>query len=390
MRKNLSLVFLLCTMSLLLTGCLFKDVDRRAFVLGFGIDSVQTEEEGGQGGERGGEGEGSKGKGKGKHLVEVSLKLAIPEGDPTKRDQQAIVISQISSSIPEAVRMMKSKVDKELDFSHCKTLLFGEGYARDDISEMIDWMVRRRDIQLIAYNGVARPTAKEVLGVRPKSERVPAYYLILSLGKEGTESPFIVSTFSYNLRRHLTEQGLDPILPIVEKEGEDTLLINKAVLLDNHRIRAELTPDETRLFNLLTQRQLRTSFNVEMDGNIYSYNMETNRSKFKLTKSNKGKMVVQYKVGGRAVLEDNTKAVETTGPILRAVSKAASEKWEQDIKQLLVKVHGTGLDPFGWGLRYSAMNWNNATEIEEWKRIYPELEFSVKADVQVKFSGMIR
>ncbi|WHX48253.1 Ger(x)C family spore germination C-terminal domain-containing protein [Paenibacillus woosongensis] len=382
------LVFLLCLVSLLLAGCQFKDVDRRAFVLSFGIDSVQTEEAGGEGGE-GKEGEG-KGKGKGKHLIEVSLKLAIPEGDPTKRNQEAIVISQISSSIPEAIRLLKSKVDKELDFSLCKTLLFGEGYARNNISEMTDWMVRRRDIQLVAYNGVARPTAKEVLGVRLKSERVPAYYLILSLGKEGTESPFIVSTFSYNLRRHLTEQGLDPVLPLVEKEGEDTLLINKAVLLDNQRIRAELTPDEARLLNLLTQRGLRTSFNVEMDGNIYSYNMETNRSKFKLAKSNKGNMVVQYTVGGRASLEDNTGGIEMTGPILRAVSKAASEQWEKEIKQFLVKIHGTGLDPFGWGLRYSAMNWNNATELEEWRRIYPNLEFSVKADVQVRYSGMIR
>lgn len=378
MRKWLYiwLVFLLCTMSLLLAGCQFKDVDRRVFVLGFGIDSVQQKEESGQG--------------KDKHLIEVSLKLAIPEGDPTKRDQQAIVISQISSSIPEAVRLLKSKVDKELDFSHCKTLLFGEDYARGNISEITDWMVRRRDIQLIAYNGVARPTAKEVLGVRPKSDRVPAYYLILSLGKEGTESPFIVSTFSYNLRRHMTEQGLDPVLPLVEKVGEDSLLINKAVLLDNQRIRAELTPDEARLLNLLTQRQLRTSFNVEVDGNIYSYNMESNRSKFKLVKLNSGKMVVQYKVGGSASLEDNVSGIETTASILRAVSKAASEQWEKEIKQFLVKVHGTGVDPFGWGLRYYAKSWNNATELEEWKRIYPELEFSVKADVQVRYSGMIR
>lgn len=367
------LIMMLCSSGMLLAGCQLKDVDRRSFVLAFGIDSAAAKEE----------------SEKNQNLIEVTLKLAIPEGDPSKREQEAVIISQISNSIPEAIRLLKSKVDKELDFSHCKTLLFGESYAKHNIAEISDWMVRRRDIQLIAYNGVARPSAKEVLSLHPKSERVPAYSLILSLGKEGTESPFIVGMYSYNFRRHLSEQGLDPILPVIEKEGEETLLINKSVLFDKRKVRAELTPDESRLYNLLTTRNLRTSFFVEMDGTIYSYNMETTHSKFKLITSKEGRTVVQYHVGGRAILEDNNQDIETTGALLREVSKAANEKWEKDIKQFLAKVHQTGLDPLGWGLRYTALNWNNATEIEDWKRIYPQLEFSVKANVKIEYSGMI-
>lgn len=366
------LIIMLCTCGIMLAGCQLKDVERRSFVLAFGIDSAPANE--------------SKDN---QNLIEVTLKLAIPEGDPSKRDQEAVIISQVSNSIPEAIRLLKSKVDKELDFSQCKTLLFGESYAKNNISEISDWMVRRRDIQLVAYNGVARPNAKEVLSLHPKSERVPAYSFILSLGKEGTESPFIVSMFSYNFRRHLSERGLDPILPLVEKESEETILINKSVLLDKKKVRAELTPDESRFYNLLMTQNLRTSFFVEKDGVIYSYNMETTHAKFKLITSKEGKTIVQYHVGGRAILEDNNQDVETTGPLLPEVSKAASEKWEEDITQFLVKVHGTGLDPLGWGLRYMALNWNNATEVEDWERIYPQLEFSVKADVKIKYSGMI-
>ncbi|MNJ46354.1 hypothetical protein D3C77_414820 [compost metagenome] len=79
-----------------------------------------------------------------------------------------------------------------------------------------------------------------------------------------------------------------------------------------------------------------------------------------------------------------------TGPLLQTISKAASKQWEEDIKKFLTKIHGTGLDPLGWGLRYSAMHWNNATEMEDWENLYPSLEFSVKADVGIKYSGMIR
>lgn len=383
------LVMIVCTVSMLLAGCQVKDVDKRSFVLAFGIDSVAENE----GSEKSEKSEKSGQNGNKDNLIEITLKLAIPEGDPTKRNQEAVMISQISDSIPEAIRLLKSKVDKELDFSHCKTLLFGESYAKKNITQVSDWMVRRRDIQLVAYNGVARPNAKEVLTLRPKSERVPANALILSLGKEGTESPFIVSIYSYNFRRHLSERGLDPILPLVEINGEDkdTLLINKSVLLDKQKVRAELTPEESRLYNLLKTRNLRTSFNVEMEGNMYSYNMETTHSKFKLITSKEGKMVVHYDVGGRAVLEENAQGIDMKDQILfQTVSKAASKQWEKDIKQFLMKIHRTGLDPLGWGLRYSAMNWNNATEIEDWERIYPQLEFNVKANVKIDYSGIIR
>lgn len=63
---------------------------------------------------------------------------------------------------------------------------------------------------------------------------------------------------------------------------------------------------------------------------------------------------------------------------------------EDDILALLTKIHSSGLDPFGWGLHYGARHFNNDTEMEVWKELYAGLDFQVKADVNIKYSGLIK
>ncbi|ANS74397.1 hypothetical protein AWM70_07225 [Paenibacillus yonginensis] len=91
---------------------------------------------------------------------------------------------------------MYSLLDKELDLGHCKMMLFGEGLAQQDIRQAADWMLRRRDIQLLVFTAVPCPSAQEVLYVQPISERLSGNSLILALSKDGTESPFIVGQHS--------------------------------------------------------------------------------------------------------------------------------------------------------------------------------------------------
>ena len=75
-----------------------------------------------------------------------SFKIAIPSGDPKTGDKKSLLITQEATSIAEAIREVKSKVDKELDFGHCKGVMYGEAYARENIGKIQDWTVRRRDI----------------------------------------------------------------------------------------------------------------------------------------------------------------------------------------------------------------------------------------------------
>lgn len=121
------LAALLCSSLLVTTGCEFRDIDLRLFVVAMGVDLIKDQPD----------------------MLRFSFKMEIPTGDPKSGEEKSMVITQDSSTVAKAVRELKSKVDKELDFGHCKGMMYGEAYARKNIRGIQDWTVRRRDMQLL-------------------------------------------------------------------------------------------------------------------------------------------------------------------------------------------------------------------------------------------------
>ncbi|AIQ44114.1 hypothetical protein R50912_32065 [Paenibacillus sp. FSL R5-0912] len=365
MRGRVILLLLLVCM--VLTGCNFKDIDRRIFVVAIGIDP-----------------------GKEEGTFKVSLKLAIPQGDVTKIDEKMLIVTEESESISEALRRMKSKVEKELDYVHCKTLILGEQIAAKDIRHVTDWAMRRRDIQSILNFAVGKPGALEVLQVKPPSERIPSNSLILAMSGQGTESPFISSVYSYQLMRSIYEKGIDPILPIIEAQGKEQFLIDKIALLDKSKIKLVLSPDETRLFNLLSRSNLRTNFPARLGDGMYQYYTESSSSSYRIVTRQDGEPAIRYQIKIRAILEENSTVQMITHHMLQKIAAAGGTELSQAVTALLLKIRDSGMDPLGWGLHYGARHWNNDTEMAVWESLYPRLKFEVKADVEVKYSGMIK
>lgn len=367
MRARISGVIMLLLCITMITGCNFKDIDRRIFVVAIGIDPGQQE-----------------------GTFKVSLKLAIPQGDVTKMDEKMLILTEESESISEALRRMKSKVEKELDYVHCKSIILGEQLAKEDIRQVTDWAVRRRDIQLILNFAVGKPEALEVLKVQPPSERIPSNSLILAMSGQGTESPFITSVYSYQLMRGIYEHGIDPVLPVIEAKSEEQFLINKVALLDKNKVCQILSPDETRLFNLLSRSNLRTNFPARLDGGLFEYYTESSSSSYRIVVPRDQAPYIRYTIKIRAILEETSKEEMITHHMLGKIGQAGAAELSSAVKALLVRIRASGMDPLGWGLHYGATHWNNATEMEQWERLYPRLDFQVKVKVDIKYSGMIK
>ncbi|WP_158593995.1 Ger(x)C family spore germination protein [Cohnella faecalis] len=148
-------------------GCGFKDIDKRFFVIATGIDLT----------------------GKTDTPYRVTLRLAIPYTKTESGEAHTEVETIEGASVAEAIRKLKSHVDKELDFAHCRVILLGKSLAEAGFADSIEWMSRRRDIQQIAYLGIAMPDANSLLKVKIKSERYPGNAFFLMFGKEGPNHP---------------------------------------------------------------------------------------------------------------------------------------------------------------------------------------------------------
>ncbi|MEC0249268.1 Ger(x)C family spore germination protein [Paenibacillus chitinolyticus] len=364
MRYKLMLFIAALLFPLLLSGCNFKDIDKRIFVISMGIDKLDDRE----------------------NNLRVSLKLAIPQGNPKEGTEQFDIIVEETKTIADAVRKAKSKVDKELDFGHMKVFLIGESMAHDDIYQIINWGVRRRDVQLITLLAIAKPTALDVQKIKPQSERIPSNALILGLSKSGTESPYIVTEYLFDYQRRLEERGMDPILPIVKAEG-DHFRIDQLALMKKHRIGIELTPNETKLYNLLTTKNLKTNLSGKMDGSLYELNLESSRASYKINARPGEEPVLAYVIHIKATLEENESHKKMTRPVLDTIEDATEKEINGQVERFLKRLQKQETDPIGFGLHYMSRRWDNASEWEDWQKIYPKLTFKVNTHVRIHSAG---
>ena len=68
-------------------------------------------------------------------------------------------------------------------------------------------------MQLLMYPAVAVPTAEAVLKAEPPTERIAGNAIFLALSEDGTESPFISKTYSFDLTRRMMEEGRTRLCP---------------------------------------------------------------------------------------------------------------------------------------------------------------------------------
>jgi len=362
--KRVLLLLVLCSI-FFLSSCGYKDIDRRYFVVSIGVDKGRDD------------------------LYDISLKLAVPSGEVKTGSDESKIITESAETISEAVRIIKSKTDKELDFGHSKMIIFGEQLIKEDIDNIVDWFSRRRDIQEIAWTAIGRPNALKILEAEPVGERLPSNSLFLSFGNVGTETPYISSVYLFELIKLRAERGIDPILPIIEAEEKD-YSINEVGVFSNLRHVLTINDEQTKYFNIITNDATKTEIKAEKENETPYFIFSTDRvqSSYRIdTENTPAKIVFNIKISG---------VVEEAFDVLDDEKKTEYEKIIEDevkdhTERLLRLFQKEKVDPIGFGLRYRASHiGKEKTKIGEWDSIYQSANFKVNANIQMKNVGTIQ
>jgi spore germination protein KC len=362
---NKWLLVLLAALIFLSGGCGFKDIDKRYFVTVIGIDSSD----------------------KGENVYKVSLKISIPTTEPQKAgNNEFILLSEDAPTISEAVRKLKAHVDREIDFSHAKAIIFGKSIVQRDISPILDWFTRRTDIQHVAWVAVGNPTAKDILNLKVKGEQLSANALFLSFGDAGAESPYIVSKYLYSFRKELFDRGIDAILPEI-RVSKQLYEIDRAWVFNDNRAVLRLTPNETKNLNVLTGNKSDYEIKVKSDNQYFILNAyKTTVHKKFMYRSGKPTMVLNIKI--KSVVGESKQEMITSR--FGQYEKIAEKQSEKRMMALLEKCQKAGVDPVGFGLKYYATHFDNQKKYDEWKAIYPNLAFQVNSETDIVSRGSIR
>ncbi|PGT82351.1 Ger(x)C family spore germination protein [Bacillus sp. AFS040349] len=363
---KIRILLVVSAMLLFLGGCGYKDIDRRFFVVSVGVDKSEGNE----------------------NKYDITLKLAVPSSETKTGSNESRMMTESAETISEAVRIIKSKVDKELDFSHTKMIILGENIVEEDLTNILDWFYRRRDIQAIAWMAVGSPSALSVLEAEPPGERVPSNALFLSFGNFGTETPYITSIYVFDFRRKQTERGIDPVLPII-KTDEEAFSINKTSLLSNMKQALILSGEETKYFNMLRNRASKFEIKVVKAGKPYFvFSTDKIKASFDLKTDKNNRPVISYDVHLSGIVEEAFETLDE-GKASEYEKKVKIEVKKQ-INSLLKKMQKEKVDPLGFGLRYRATKTGKEfNKIEKWDEIYPDVQFKVNISVEMKNVGII-
>ncbi|WP_026572901.1 Ger(x)C family spore germination protein [Bacillus sp. UNC438CL73TsuS30] len=356
-------IFILMFLSCFLTGCQFNDLDKRFFVVAIGIDQSNDEE----------------------NPYRVIVKLAIPSAhvEPGKSESQ--IITKESNSIPEAIRIIQSMVDKKLDFGHCRLLILDKNILYKDQSTLMKWFIKRPDIQGITYVAVGKPTAEKVLSWKVQSERLPANALVLSFNEVTNNSPYVLSEILNDYYMRLREDGIDPYLPIIEPI-KGSFKINSSVVLKGKKLKVELNPNETRILNELLNPDKTTLINVGSGKEEFFINAEHTKTKIKTVTPKNGKPFVDVQIKIQGFVEESEQSLHHLRDI-HEYEKRASILISSRVKKFFEHLQKLEVDPLGLELKFQARNGLTKNVSDEWRNIYPTLEFHVHSEIKLKGTG---
>lgn len=351
----------------LLAGCGFKDIDKRVFVTGIGVDPSEKEEGG----------------------YKVTLKLSLPVASiksTTGPNYEYLVYD--AETLAEAVRILETHTDKILEFGHAKVIVINESLLQGNVKDFMDYFMRRGDIQLIAWVAAAKTSAESILRTEPAAESAVSSTLINFFGSSGTESPFITSTYLYEFRRDMLADGIDVVLPLVEAtEDKKELVINKSLIVNEKTKPFELSAVQSKYYNSLKNGMSGFSYKAEKGDLTLIIDMEKIKTNYKIVTNNGDPTSIEMNVKMIGVVGQSNENLSLKN--LKKYDKIASKEIKDKIEEFLTTVQEKGLDPIGFGLRYRTMMLYNKNTVAKWKEVYPDLPIDVHVDVSLKSTGAI-
>ncbi|PIC83199.1 Ger(x)C family spore germination protein [Sporosarcina sp. P1] len=363
------MAFLCMSGVLLQSGCAFKDIDKRLFVSSIGIDPAEHIENG----------------------YKVTMKVALPFGAIKDSAKPSFAyLSREGHSIGEAIRMLETHVDKILELGHMKTIIVHEKLVRDDMQSFMDYFIRRGDIQLIAYVAGARPSAESILKVEPNTEAPASVALINFFGGTANDSPYVVTTYLFQLRRDILSEGIDPVLPLIEtNEKGDELIVNNSIVVDTREEPIVLSTIHTKYYNSLLKGSNGFTYLIR-DGSLellLNINQSKMKYKFVPSKGSVAPSAIDMHIVMKGTIGEANKDLSVAK--LDEYNRLASKDVKQKVLQFLTKMQEESLDPFGFGLRYRATRLHTEEIFTTWQQAYPNIEFKVTVDVKLQGTGTI-
>lgn len=375
------------TMSLGLSGCWnSRELNSLAFVISMGFDKTED----------------------GILMTVQVLNPRAIASQKTVNEPTVIVYTEKGQDTIEMIRKTITESPRKLNVTHLQTVVFSEDFAKDGISNVLDFLTREHQIRTDIYFAVAKEkTAHDVLNCLTKLDTNPSVKLYSSMENSeeiwaGTKAVKVVS-----LVNSIISDGINPVIPGVELTSDsqtyssidslkevkaDPLKIKDMAVFKGDKMVGWLDEDESKGYNYIMGNVEGTMGYIE-DERTGKITCEVTSTKVKQTASlTDGKPAITLNISVKANIETASDVLDLTkAENIRTIEELSEDKITGVVKQSISKAQNDfQSDIFGFGdeiHRTYPKLWRKTKD--HWDEEFIDLPVKVNVTVKIAKTGEI-
>lgn len=372
MKPGNLLLILIIASSLILSGCWDQSIyEQIGFILEVGIEKSENEDE---------------------YLVTYTSPVF-----GTTEENMVEAISTTSGILRGARENARKMSSRPLEGGKIQQIVFSEELARKGIHNILEVFERDPTNPALAWVVVSESSPRELFEKALKFKDKPRVAIYINQLLEGEEkSSYIPNTKVYDFDINYFIPGLDPITPIIKLTPNDIQIVGTALFHDDRMV-GKIDTQSTALLLAIKGMMKSTEYISLVPKNIKEINSPKNHmaviiktAKRKISvRIDKGKPVVDITLDFKTNIDEYEWDDVANEVEIKQLEEYLAQNIEAQCMELLQYTQEVGSDPIGIGDMVRAWH-NKYWESVDWREVYGDIAFNVKARVKIQQYGTIK
>ncbi|MED1722372.1 Ger(x)C family spore germination protein [Mesorhizobium sp. M00.F.Ca.ET.186.01.1.1] len=333
---------------------------------------------------------------------DIRATIVLPSINPEAKQK-----IQLISATGETSKGMRDKAnlqsDKKLLGGQIRVALYNEHFAKKGIGSIVDTLYRDSSLSSRVYLCVVEGDTYDML-TYPYTEQGNIGIYLYRMIDQNVRGEKIPSTTMHEFFRSYYGFGVDPIMPLIERKGNE-LKIKGVALFQGDRYIGWITPKEAFLIKLVHGKFKIGSYDTSVPANIFG-----EKGKAGNTQKNQVKLVfdtiasesdmtllaasppvfdVRVRLQAR-ILELTIPIKLEDSKMMKTMEDALEKEIEKELQKVVKKLQELDVDPAGFGIVYRAQQ-RGLKEMtnRDWRKIFRQASFRFHVQATIIRNGVM-